>query len=95
MGIDQTEQTEIRVLARPNRTKYGYWPDRTDQNKGIGQTKETEIRVLAGPNKPKFGYLPDRTDRMKQLEIKLDFSANLLSLVISNWRCKNYALKLR
>ena len=39
MGIGQTEQTEIWVLARLNRLKYGYWPDRTDQNMGIGQTE--------------------------------------------------------
>ena len=63
MGIGQTEQTEIWVLARPNRPKYGYWPDRTDQNMGIGQTEQTEIWVLARPNRPKYGYWPDRTDR--------------------------------
>ena len=32
MVIGQTEQTEIWVLARSNRPKYGYWPDQTDQN---------------------------------------------------------------
>ena len=51
MGIGQTEQTEIWVLARPNRPKYGYWPDRTDRNMGIGQT---EIWVLARPNRLKL-----------------------------------------
>ena len=30
MGIGQTEQTEIWVFNRPNRTKNGYSPDRTD-----------------------------------------------------------------
>ena len=30
MGIGQTEETEIWALARPNRQKYGYWPERTD-----------------------------------------------------------------
>ena len=64
MCIGQTEQTEIWVLARPNRPKYGYWPDRTDQNMGIGQTEQTEIWVLARPNRTKIGYWPpDRTDR--------------------------------
>ena len=32
MVFDQTEQTKTWVLARQNRPKYGYWPDRTDQN---------------------------------------------------------------
>ena len=50
-------------MARPNRPKYGYWPDRTDRNLGIGQTEQTEICVLARPNRPKYGYWPDRTDR--------------------------------
>ena len=63
MGIGQTEQTEIWVLARPNRPKYGYWPDRTNQNMGIGPIEQTEIWVLARPNRPKFGYWPDQTDR--------------------------------
>ena len=62
IGIGQTEQTEIWVLARPNRPKYGYWPDRTDRNLGIGQTDQAEIRELARPIRPKFGYWPDRTD---------------------------------
>ena len=53
MGIGQTEQTEIWVLARPNRPKCGYWPDQTDQ----------KIWVLARPNRPKYGYWPDRTDQ--------------------------------
>ena len=63
MGIGQTEQTEIWLLARPNRPKYGYWPDRTDRNLGIGQTEQAEIWVLARPNRPKYGYWPDWTDR--------------------------------
>ena len=63
MGIGQTEQTEIWVLARPNRPKYGYWRDRTDRNMGIGQTEQTKIWLLARPNRPKYGYWPDRTDR--------------------------------
>ena len=46
MGIGQTEQTEIWVLARSNRPKYGYWRDRKDQNMGIGQIEQTEIWVL-------------------------------------------------
>ena len=61
-GLVKTEQTEIWVLARPNRPKYGFWSDRTDQNMGIGQTEQTEIWVLARPNRPKFWYWPDRTD---------------------------------
>ena len=52
MGIGQTEQTEIWVLTRPNSPKYGYWPDRTDQNMGIDR-----------PNRPKFGHWPDLTGR--------------------------------
>ena len=60
LGIGQTEQTEIWVLARPNRPKYGYWPDR---NLGIGQTEQAEIWVSARSNRPKYGYWPDRTDR--------------------------------
>ena len=32
VGIGQTKQTKTWVLARPNRPKYGYSPDRTDQN---------------------------------------------------------------
>ena len=64
MSIGQTEQTEVRVLARPNRPKYGYWPDRTDQNMGIGQTEQTEIWVLARPNRPNFGI-----GQIKQTEI--------------------------
>ena len=63
MGIGQTEQTEIWVLKRPNRPKYGYWPDRTDRNLGIGQTEQAEIWVLARLNRPKYGHWPDRTDR--------------------------------
>ena len=63
LGIGQTKQTEIWVLARPNRPKYGYWPDRTDQNLGIGQTEQTKIWVMARPNRPKYGYWPDETDR--------------------------------
>ena len=62
MGIGQTKQTKIWVLARPNRPKYGYRPDQTDRNLGIGQTEQTEIWVLARPNRPKYGYSPDRTD---------------------------------
>ena len=45
LGIGQTEQTEIWVLARPNRPKYGYWPDRTDRNMGIRQTEQTKIAI--------------------------------------------------
>ena len=62
MGIGLTEQTEIWLLARPKRRKFGYWPDLTDRNTGIGQTEQTEIWVLARPNRPKYGYSPDRTD---------------------------------
>ena len=71
MGLGQTEQTDIWVLARPNRPKFGYWPDRTGRNLGIGQTEQDEIWVLARPNRPKYGYWPDRTDRnmgMRQSE---------------------------
>ena len=60
MGMGQTEQTKIRVFARPNRPKNGYWPERTDQNMGIGQNEQTEIRVLA---RPKYGYWPDQTEQ--------------------------------
>ena len=73
MGIGHTKQKENwywadladrkMVLARPNRPKYGYWPDRTDPNMGIGQTEQTEVWVLARPNRPKFGCWQDRTDR--------------------------------
>ena len=63
MGIGQTEQTKIWVLARQNRPKFGYWPDRADRNLGVGQTEQTEIWVLSWPNRPKYGYWPDRTDR--------------------------------
>ena len=63
MGIGQTEQTKIWVLARPNRPKFGYWLDRTGRNLGIGQTEQTEIWVLARRNRPKYGYWPDGTDR--------------------------------
>ena len=45
MDIGQTEQTEIWVLARPNKPKYGFWPDRTDRNMGIRQTKQTKIAI--------------------------------------------------
>ena len=45
MGIGQTEQTEIWVLAGPNRPKYGYWLDRTDRNMGIHQKKQTKIAI--------------------------------------------------
>ena len=47
MGLNQTKQTErtkkwvLALLARPNKAKYGYWPD---QNIGIEQTEETKIR---------------------------------------------------
>ena len=63
MGIGQTEQTEIGVLARSKIPIYGYWPDRTDRDIGLGQTEQTEIWVLARPNRQKYGYWPDRTDR--------------------------------
>ena len=69
MGIGQTEQTEIWVLARQNRpkhdtgqteqTKYDYWPGRTDRNMGTGQTEQTKIWVLARPIRPKIGYWLD------------------------------------
>ena len=45
MGIGQTEQTKIWVLATPSRPKYGYWQDRTDLNMGIRQTKQTKIAI--------------------------------------------------
>ena len=76
MGIGQTEQTENWVLARPNRPKYGYWPDRTNRKLGIGQTEETEIwvlarpsarplsRLMARPKRPEYGYSPDRTTKI-------------------------------
>ena len=38
----QAKQTEIRILTRPNRPKYGYKPDR---NISINQTEKTKIRV--------------------------------------------------
>ena len=53
MGIGQTEQTKIWVLAGPNRPKFGYWPDQTGRNLGIGQNEQTEIWVLARSNRPK------------------------------------------
>ena len=39
LGIYQIKQAEIWVLARTNRPKFWYWPDRTDRNKDIGQTE--------------------------------------------------------
>ena len=54
MGIGQTEPTEIWVLARLNRSKFGNWPDRTYRNMGIGQTEQTEIWVFARPNRLKL-----------------------------------------
>ena len=33
------------LMARPNRLKYGYWPDRTDRNMGIRQTEQTKIAI--------------------------------------------------
>ena len=42
LGIGQTEQTEIWVLTRPNRPKYGYWPDR---KMGIRQIEQTKIAI--------------------------------------------------
>ena len=92
MGIGQTEQTEIWVLARPNRPKYGHWPDRTDQNMGVGQTEQTGIWVLARPNRPKFGYWPDRTGRnmgigqTEQTEIWVFARPNRLKLPLARRR---------
>ena len=62
MDIGQTEQTKIRVLTRPNRPKYGYWPDRTDRNMYIGKTEQTETWVFIRSYRPKTGYWRDRTN---------------------------------
>ena len=83
----QTQQTETRVLARPNTPKSGIGQTKQTETRvlarpnrpksGIGQTKQTEIWVLARPNRPKQGYWPDRTDRnqgigqTKQTEIRV------------------------
>ena len=89
MGIDQTEQTKIWVLARPIRPKFGYWPDRTGRNLGIGQTEQTEIWLLAKPNRPKYGYWSDRTDRImgigqtEQTEIWVFARPNKLKLPLA------------
>ena len=88
MGIGQTEQTEICVLARPNWPKYGYWPDQTDQNMGIGQTEQTKIWVLA---RPKYGYWPDRTDRIMgigQTEIWVFARPNRLKLPLARRKAR-------
>ena len=50
MGIGQTEETKIWVLARPNRRKYGYRPDR---KMGIQQTEQTKI-AIDGRRDPNF-----------------------------------------
>ena len=42
MGFDQTEQTTILVLTRPNKPKYG--------SLGIKQSKQTKTRLLPRPN---------------------------------------------
>ena len=61
MGIGQTEQTEIWVLARPNRPKYGIGQTeqtlatigQTEQDLDtIGQTDQTLSRPLGRPNRP-------------------------------------------
>ena len=94
MGIGQTEQTEIWVLARPNRPKYGYWPDRTDRNLGIGQTEQAKIWVLARLNRPKYGYWPDRTDRnmgighTEQTEIWVIARPNRLKLPLARRKAR-------
>ena len=45
-------QSEVWALARQNRPKAWYWPDRKDRNQGIGQTEQTEIWVSARPKLP-------------------------------------------
>ena len=45
MGIDHNEQTDIWLLARPNRPIYGYYTNRTDR-----------ITVLARPTTTKYGH---------------------------------------
>ena len=60
MGIGQTDQTQIWVLIRLNRPKYGYWADRPHRKIGIDQPDQIIMWVLARPNRPKYGYRPDR-----------------------------------
>ena len=58
--INQTDQTKMWVLNIPNRKKFGYWPDQTEQNTGFAQTEQaadtntvtnqTERWVFTGPN---------------------------------------------
>ena len=62
--IGWTSRLWNKVLARPNRPKYGYWPDRTYRNMGIGPTEQTKIWVLARPNRPNLGI-----GQTKQAEI--------------------------
>ena len=51
------------LLGRPTRPKYGFFPDRTDQNVDIKHREETETWVLARLNRSKYGYCPNRTDQ--------------------------------
>ena len=51
LDMEQTKQTVVWVLVRPNRPKIEYGPDKTDRCLGIGQTEYTQFR-----------YGPDRTD---------------------------------
>ena len=50
MGIDQTKQTNLRVLDRSKVRK-----------NGIGLTKQTVTWVLTRPTRPKYDFWTDRT----------------------------------
>ena len=56
MGISQTEQAEMCVLARPHRFKNGM---------DIVKTEQFEIWLLAIPKRLNYGNRPDRTNRHK------------------------------
>ena len=61
MSIDHNEQTDIWLLARPNRPIYGY-TNRTDRITGFGQTDHNEIWALTRQNRPKYGFWSVRKD---------------------------------
>ena len=104
MGIGQTEQTKIWVLARPNRPNFGYWPDRTGRNLGIGQTEQTEIWVFAGPNRLKLPlarrkarpkFLPDHCGRSHRTPLsatQVGLANTCLGSRTSSWACFPFLL---
>ena len=54
MVLNQSEQIEIKVFARPNRPNFVFCPDRTDRNMDINQTKQ---------KKKGTGYQSEPTDQ--------------------------------